>query len=254
MLTIGGIRSAWTGFSISYTSTPTAATISCTAGTLQDGASNPSYAASSVTVSGSAGSTVHYWLYYDDPTGAGGTVTLGATTTYSDLSANQGRINVGDLDVVFPASGTGGGSGNPGGGGCVVVDSLVMLDDGTLVRAGDIAIGDVLRLFDPVTLEARSGTVSYSAAKMQPCVEIVTQSGKMLRCSTSAPIPTLASGLLLAPDIKGEHIAIHDGSARWDRVVSVKPIGDHLVHHITCENGCFWADGVGHHNLKPAGP
>lgn len=117
MLRTGGIGSAWLGFSINYTSTPTSATISCTSGTLQDGARNPAYAASSVVVSGTASTTVRHWLYYDDPAGTGGTLALNATTTYSDLAANQGRINVGTVDVTFPASGTGSGGGTPGGGG-----------------------------------------------------------------------------------------------------------------------------------------
>lgn len=88
MLRVGGIGSAWTGFGISYTSIDTSATISCTAGTLQDGVLNPSYGASSVTVSGTPSTTATYFLYYDDPSGTGGTLTLGASTTYSDLSAN----------------------------------------------------------------------------------------------------------------------------------------------------------------------
>lgn len=117
MLRVGGIGSAWTGFSISYSATATSATISCTAGTLQDGASNPAYAASSIVVSGTAGATVTYYLYYDDPAGTGGTLALGATTVYSDLSLNQGRVNVGTVTVVFPTSGSGSGGGNPGGGG-----------------------------------------------------------------------------------------------------------------------------------------
>lgn len=117
MVRVGGIGSAWTGFSISYAASATSATISCTAGTLQDGALNPTYAASSLVVSGTAGTSVTYYLFYDDPTGAGGTLPLGSTTTYSDLSINQGRIFVGQVTVVFPTSGSGSGGGNPGGGG-----------------------------------------------------------------------------------------------------------------------------------------
>lgn len=257
MLRVGGVGSAWTGFSISYTSTPTAATISCTAGTLQDGANNPTYAASSVTVSGTASTTVTYYLYYDDPTGAGGAKTLGATTVYSNLSANQGRIFVGQVDVAFPASGSGGGGGSPGGGGpgCVTVDSVVIvLIDGveTPTRAGDVKVGDMLRLFDPVTLEPLQGVVSYSEPKRQPCVEISTASGKILHCSVSAPIPTQRGGLRTAPNVAGHAVAIRvDSVPQWDDVTTVRVIGERMVQHITCENGCFWADDVGHHNLKP---
>lgn len=256
MLRVGGIGSAWTGFSISYTSSPTSATISCTAGTLQDGANNPAYAASSVTVSGTASTTVTYYLYYDDPTGTGGTKTLGATTVYSNLSANQGRIFVGQVDVAFPASGSGGGGGSPGGGGsgCVTVDSIVIVIlDGaeTPTRAGDVKVGDVLRLFDPVTLAPLQGVVSYSEAKLQPCVEISTAAGKILPCSISAPIPTKRGGLRTAPNVAGHAVAIRiDSVPQWDDVTTVRVIGERMVQHITCENGCFWANDVGHHNLK----
>lgn len=264
MLTVGGIRSAWSGLAIAYTSTPTSATISCTAGTLRDGGTNPSYSASSVTVSGAAGTSATYWLYYDDPRGVGGTFPLGATTTYEDLSANGSRVWVGNVVVSYPATGTGGGGGGTGGGGvgCVEVDAIVLVIDehGNVApkRAGDIVVGNQLWGADEVTLEAKIFTVSYSEAKLQPAVEINAAGAARLRCSTSAPIPT-PDGLRTAPNVAGKQLASRgwtsDGAGTWVDVGVVRGVGEILVQHITAQNGCFWAASDGknfilHHNLK----
>jgi mRNA-degrading endonuclease toxin of MazEF toxin-antitoxin module len=139
--------------------------------------------------------------------------------------------------------------------GCVLVDSeVIAVVDGQDVtkRAGDVQVGDTLRLFDPVTLAPTTGVVSYSEPTPQPCVVITTRSGKRLRCSTSAPIPTQHGGLRTAPNVAGQAVAVRvDGVAQWEEVASVRVLGRQMVQHITCENGCFWADDVGHHNLKP---
>jgi hypothetical protein len=258
MLRVGGVGSAWTGFSISYTATSTSATISCTAGTLQDGDNNPSYTASSIAVSGTAGSAVTYYLYYDDFAGAGGTLPLGATTRYSDLSANQGRVFVGQVDVTYPTSGSGSGGGSPGGGGgvgCVTIDTPLFVRRNGIARwmpAGRVEIGDELHLDDGTW-----GRVSYSVAKLQPCVCITTGRGIELECSTSAPIGT-CRGDVLAPDLLGLLLPAHDfGEDVTDQVTRVKPIGLRWVQHITCENRRFRAGKIAgraldHHNLKPS--
>lgn len=138
--------------------------------------------------------------------------------------------------------------------GCVVVTAL--LPDGR--TAGDVRIGDTLALADAATLEPATGEVSYSEAMLQPCVEIITESGVTLQCSSTAPIPT-PEGLRLAPDLAGRQVAVLvDGIARWERVKRLRGIGKHLVQHITCGNACFWAGSargfILHHNLKALKP
>lgn len=204
-----------------------------------------------------------YWLYYDDPRGLGGSFPLGATTVYEDLIA-QGRAWVGQVAVKFPTTGTGSGGGGTGGGGigCVEVDAIVLIidADGNVApkRAGDIVVGDQLWGADEVTLEAKTFTVSYSEAKLQPAVEINAAGGARLRCSTSAPIPT-PSGLRTAPNVAGKQVASRgwtsEGPAEWVDTGIVRGIGQILVQHITAQNGCFWAASDGknfilHHNLK----
>ncbi|MEO7466713.1 MAG: hypothetical protein ABIV36_06860 [Sphingobium limneticum] len=267
LLTTGGQRSAWVGLAVSYSATPTSATINYTAGTLRDGANNPTYAASSVTVSGTAGSKVTYWLYYDDPRGLGGNFPLGATSVYEDLIAT-GRAWVGNVTVTFPASGTGSGGGGTGGGGigCPDENALVLVLDptGDIVarRAGDIVPGDSLWGADEETLEPRVFAVSHSDRKLQPGVQVDTQSGGRIRCSTSAPLPT-PDGLRTAPLVAGKSIGFRAaiaGDASWDTVGTIRTLGEIWVQHITADNGCFWVscdDGttwILHHNLKQVEP
>lgn len=139
-----------------------------------------------------------------------------------------------------------------GGGGCVVVESF--LPD--MRRAGDVAVGDTLAMGDPDTLADRTGTVTFSEAVMQPCVEIVTESGVVLRCSLSAPIPTERDGIVLAPHLAGKRVGVRDGDgARWERVSRIRSLGMRLVRHISVNDGCFWAGAeqgryVLHHNKQ----
>lgn len=239
MLRVGGIGSAWTGFSISYTATTTSATISCTAGTLQDGVLNPSYAASSVVVSGTAGSSVTYYLYYDDPTGAGGTFALGSTTTYSDLSANQSRIFVGSVEVTFPASGSGSGGGNPGGGGgCVCIDMWLL--EGLL--AGDADIGDLVdgATYAPAGMVDR--TVTMNTITPQPCMRLETESGCVVEASISTPMTMPDGSVRMFPEMLGELVLVNDrGAIRWERVTSLKPIGIRLVILLRVGDQSFFA-------------
>lgn len=239
MLRVGGIGSAWTGFSISYSATTTSATISCTAGTLQDGALNPSYAASSIVVSGTAGTTVVYYLYYDDPTGAGGTLSLGATTTYSDLSANQGRIFVGSVEVAYPTSGSGSGGGNPGGGGgCVCVEMWLL--EGLL--AGDAQVGDTVdgATYAPIGMVPR--TVTMDTIMPQPCWRLETESGCVVEASASTPMTMPDGSLRMFPEMLGELALVNDrGRIAWERVVALEPIGIRQVILLRVGDQCYFA-------------
>lgn len=138
------------------------------------------------------------------------------------------------------------------GGGCVVVDSY--LPDMRL--AGDVVVGNTLMMADSITLADRTGTVTYSAPEMQPCVELITDSGAVLRCSITAPIPTERDGIVLAPHLAGKSVAVRDGNGtRWEAVKRLRSVGDRLVQHITVDNGCFWAGAeqgryILHHNKQ----
>lgn len=146
-----------------------------------------------------------------------------------------------------------------GGGGCVDVHSVVMvMVDGLPVyrRAADVVVGDVMIGADPVTLEPMTHEVTYSVAKLQPCVMVETVDGSALACSVSAPLAAI-DGLVLAPDVVGRYLATLDSlrCSAWYGASAARPIGDRLVQHLSMNDGCFWAglSGFGfilHHNKQ----
>ncbi len=142
-----------------------------------------------------------------------------------------------------------------GGEGCVVVGSYVVGFD----RADAIEVGDTMQVVDPLSFELSEGEVSYSETKTMPCVRVTTSSGIELECSTTAPIANRAGEQVLAPDLMGHDVPVMDhGMNGYDKVVSVEPIGDREVRHITVENNFFPAGKekgryLLHHNIKFSG-
>jgi len=137
------------------------------------------------------------------------------------------------------------------GGGCVTVDSI--MQDGSL--AGDVVEGQELVTYDPYDYFSNgSSKVSYAKTKMQPCVRIVTESGASLVCSTTAPIPTLDNGYMLAPTLINRKVPVmRENITNWETVTTVEFVGEREIRHITVENKCFWAGETAdafilHHN------
>ncbi len=136
---------------------------------------------------------------------------------------------------------------------CVAVDSF--LPDGSI--AGDIAVGSVMELADNVSLLPATGVVSYSEKFTQASFRFTTVSGASLRCSSTAPIPTLDNGYMTPAHLLGQQVAVKHvgGDTLWEEVVSVEDIGLIEVQHITVGNKCFWAGEttdafILHHNDK----
>jgi hypothetical protein len=142
------------------------------------------------------------------------------------------------------------------GGGCVEVESA--LPCGRI--AGAIIVGDELELADEESLQASQGRVSYSCKKFAQGFKITTTSGVQLVCSDTAPIPVQKGGTLNPAEILGEFVAVRvdeDGISRcaWEKVVSVDPVGQIAVQHITVGDRSFWAGRIPgkyilHHNMK----
>lgn len=245
MVGVGNYASGWSGGGITYSATSTSATISMAAASLVVGSQSLAYNASSVTVSGTAGTTVTYYLYIDDPGYAGGSRTLSATTSPITQLSGDGRLNAGSVSVTFPTSGTGGGG---GGQGCPQVDEPVIrrTPDGSkeVIRAGDVHVGDLLLLSS-----GRWGRVSYSEAKLQPGVRVTGADGSTITCSASAPLETAEGPCVPAPYVAG--LMLKHRRAGVMRVADVADVGAIWVQHITCEDDCFWVGDWSHHNLKP---
>lgn len=242
-------QSGWSGANITYTSTPTTATIDVSAATLYYGNNSLNYSASSVPVTGTANTTVTFYLYYNDPTYAGGTQTLYATTNPHGVVTSEDYVNIGQIAVTFPATGTGGGSGT---GGCVSVDAWVIkrgpFGVRRRIRAGRVKVGDLLWL-----VGGRWGRVTFSETVQQSCRRIETVRGT-LACSASAPLRLIDGSVKDAINIEpGDWLQVHDGQAR---VTANRILGMGPVQRLTVENAFFWCRSSGsvwfaHHNMKP---
>lgn len=250
-VTAANYQSGWSGATITYTSTPTTATIAVTAATLFLGSISVGYNAASVPVTGTANTTVLFFLYYIDPNYSGGTQTLHASTDPHTVVTNDGYVNLGQVSVTFPATGTGGGGGT---GGCPCVDAQVIRRGWfglqRKMRAGKVRTGDRLRLID-----GSWGRVSASTREWQPCRRIETALGSLC-CSASAPLLLTDGEIVPAGDVAvGAWLKTDSGLAR---VTSNVTVGDGAVQRITCENAFFWCRSHGkawfaHHNMKPPG-
>jgi hypothetical protein len=93
---------------LGLTQNGTTTQINVASGTIQFGSGTVSYNSGSVD----PGAYGTYFIYCDDPTYAGGAVTYQATTTFSAVTANKGRLYLGKIVT----SSAGGGSGGGGGG------------------------------------------------------------------------------------------------------------------------------------------
>lgn len=139
-----------------------------------------------------------------------------------------------------------------GGGGCVVVDAVLQ----DFPRAGDVEVGDDMLISDPVSGDQSIAQVSYSEAKLQPCVRVITDTGVTLSCSTTAPIADEDGNQIMAPDLLGVRIPVMvDGQHYIDTVVDVEDIGEQMVQHITVDDSFFLAGDVDgmfmyHHNKQ----
>lgn len=235
---------------ITYSSTPTAATISVAAFTILAGSFSVAYSASSVGVTGTGGTTVTYFLYRDDPDYLGGsTGALVATTSGDNIYGNDGRIFIGTVDVFFPASGSGG-----GGGGrplCVCTD-MYLLDD---LMAAEARHGLVVDCIDLPTssrpFQRAIAGVEFGEAE---CVSLTTDGGARWDGSEDTPFDLIDGRKALAIDMLGEQVLTDWGV---EEVVGVEPLGMQPVAHISV-GGVSYAAGAeaGHriysHNLdKP---
>lgn len=156
---------------------------------------------------------------------------------------------------------TGGGSGSPGdlgygvsvgAGGCVTVDSIIETHE----KAGDVKVGDKMQSINAIDFSRDDVTVSFSEAKLRPCVRITTSGGVVLECSIDAPIADDTGDQIEAQNLLGYSVPVwKDGEIEFETVLSVEEIGEKMVQHITCENNFFLAGKekgkyLLHHNVK----
>jgi len=231
--------------------TPATATISVPAFTILNGSVTTAYNASSASVTGTNGTTVTYYLYFNDPAFAGGTQVLVASTNGNDVYGGDGYVYIGSIAVTFPTDGGGSGSGG-GGGSCVCAH--MWLDEDTQAR--ECVRGYLADCLDLPTSGMRKFRRRMLGMEMDvaPCVRITTAGGAVLECSTATPFDLLDGRTARAPDMEGEQVVTDRGI---ERVVSVIDIGEQLVCH-QHYGGCSYAAGAdpsrriySHNMIKP---
>jgi hypothetical protein len=237
---------------ITYTAaagTPATATISSAAFTVTSGSVVVSYGAKSVAVTGTNSTTITYYLYLDDPAFVG-TGTLVATTTGSDVYAADGRIYIGSTDVIYPATGSGSGTGSrdPS---CVCTD-MFLFDDFTAQESRQGVIIDCLNL--PTGIEKFKRPIAHVRFAFTECVRITTDAGAMLDCSITAPFDLIDGGMTYAPEMLGESVVTDWGI---EQVISVESIGVREVARINVGDVSYAAGHdpshriYSHNNLAP---
>jgi hypothetical protein len=227
---------------ITYTSaagTPATATISVAAGSVVYGSASTSYNAMSVGTSGTGGTTVTYFLYVDDPTNAGGTQTLVATTTALTVYQSDGRVFIGTVDVFYPAAGTGGGSGGGGGGWCVDADSFLA----GLEEAHAAAAGDLVGALDYDTMESETqATITGVEFSWEPCIELVSASGVRLVASTSTTMTFRDGSLGVGVEAQGRQLFVRDDDQLgWQTIAETNFVGLRRVAHVHAGGATFGA-------------
>jgi hypothetical protein len=232
---------------VTYTSTATTATISVAAFTVTAGSVTVSYSASSVGTTGSG--TVTYYLYMDDPTYAGGTQTLVATTTALVCYQNDGRLLVGVCTVIYTAGGSGGGG--SGGHDCVAASMFLRFGH----RAGDAQQLQMIDCIDlPAGLPIHARAIEAIKQSVEDCVLLRTAGGAEWEGSTTTPFDLVGGGSKLAPDMMDEIVITDRGP---ERVILVWPTGRQLVVRISV-GGVSYAAGrnplhrvFSHNTIKP---
>jgi len=149
-----------------------------------------------------------------------------------------------------------------GGGGCVVLESFVPLIEKKLHNGNPVTQAYMLMdgmdilLANAQSLDTTLGKVVHTAIELQPCVRITTECGTSLVCSTTAPIPTLNSGVMKAPNLIGQMIGVNkNNESAWREVVSIEYLGEKFVRVIDTGDNCFWAGEteagyILHHNAR----
>lgn len=230
-----GVRSVLSTSPLTYSivgsAGPYTIDFNCAAVSVYNAGITTSYnAAVTVNTTQAASTTVTYYLYYSDPTYAGGTQALQFTTSPQTLSQAPGIVNLGNCSVTTPSSGTGGGGGGSGGGGYCITEEM-WVREGLMAR--DAKPGS---LFDCLDIPSAQGIhqrplLSFERA-LEECVRLRTQDGCELDCSTSTPFDLLGGGSAKAPDMQGKLVVTDRGISP---VIHIEPLGVHGV--IRCHLG-----------------
>lgn len=225
MAQVGGMVGVPSTSALSAVDAGATTSINVEAFSLQAGGAMISYNAVSNAATG-LGFTTKYWVYANDPTYAGGTLTWTATTNPVTASIGDGRIILGPITTPADSGAPTAPYMDPA---CVAADSWMASGEQAIrVKPGDV----LLHRTDKGACALGEVEMAYPA--VQACVEIETTSGARLICSTSTPFTLRDGSSRLAPEMLGQAVLVQrGGDFRWERVSKVNPAGDRQVMRIS---------------------
>lgn len=187
------------------------------------------------------GSYGTFYVYADDPTRAGGTVTFHADSSNPDVTASDGRIYFGKITTSNAGGGTGGGG---GGGACTVKGTHITMADGTEKAVEELRRGDRVMGADG---EAED-VLRIELAPDMPCFEITTENGCVLCCSATHTLQYAGGGFDHARLFGvGDMVNTHFGPYR---IARKRFIGHFTVYKLHLSRShTYWAAGIASHNV-----
>jgi hypothetical protein len=216
-------------------------TVLVSAFTMYFGFGTVSYNSGSLSV---ASYGVPYFIYFDDPTYSGGTVTYQQTTNSKDITNAEGRFYIGTITLSGGGGSTGGGG---GAGGCVVAGTPIRLLDGTEKSVEQLEIGDVL-----ATPYSGVGATLLQKEEIadQPLHTITLSNGQSLTCSNTHSI--CVNGLWIrVGEAYWENAKVWAEGTEVGLSATCVPAGTGTVHrlHLTAPH-IYLAGGIWAHNLR----
>lgn len=167
----------------------------------------------------------NFWKATDLAGGAAQNASNQQTNTYTSLYGSQPKATTGQIigqDVA--------GAGGAAAGACVCAGTPILMDDGRSLPVERLTVG--MRVIGQGTELNR--IVQIVKTENEPCVELTTNGGHVLRCSLSHTIARYAGGYLVAGFMEKEKPNIWQRDEK-DFIVSAKLIGGQIVYKLVLD-------------------
>lgn len=188
------------------------------------------------------GSYGTFFVYVDDPTRAGGTVTYVADTSNPDVTASDGRIYFGKIVTSSGGGGTGSGGGS---GPCTVRGTMITMADGSEKPVEQLRRGDKLMAIDGGAEEL----LRVELEPDMPCFEVTTENGYLVRCSAQHTLQYAGGGFDHASIFSaGDMVNTRHGPSRVARKLFLGHATVYKLH--LARTHTYWAGGIGSHNVQ----